>query len=60
LILASIIFWQVREIGRVISDYDPLGTDIELSMLEHVNPIEWENLLLYGEYVIDRDRIQVV
>jgi TnpA family transposase len=59
LILASIIFWQAREIERVIAECDPLGAGIELSLLEHVSPIEWENVLLYGEYVIDRDRIQV-
>ncbi len=59
LILASIIFWQAREIERVFSECDPLGSGIEVSLLEHVSPIEWENVLLYGEYIIDRDRIQV-
>ena len=57
--LASIIFWQAREIERVIAECEPLKDGIDISMLEHVSPIEWENVLLYGEYVIDRDRIQV-
>jgi len=57
LILASIIYWQAREIERVITECDPIGAGINVSMLEHVSPIEWENVLLYGEYVIDRKRI---
>jgi len=26
---------------------------IDTSLLEHVSPIEWDNVLPYGEYVID-------
>jgi hypothetical protein len=26
--------------------------------LEHISPIEWENVVLYGEYVIDRNLIR--
>jgi hypothetical protein len=26
--------------------------------LEHVSPIEWDNVVLYGEYVIDRSWIR--
>jgi hypothetical protein len=28
-----------------------------LSLLEHVSPIGWDNILLYGEYVIDTETI---
>ena len=27
---------------------------IELSLLRHVSPIEWDNIVLYGEYVLNR------
>jgi hypothetical protein len=32
---------------------------IEVRLLEHVSPIEWNSVLFYGEYVIDRGRIRV-
>lgn len=58
LILACIIYWQAREIERVIANEDAVADNVDVSMLEFVSPIEWENVLLYGEYVIDRDRIE--
>lgn len=53
MILACIIYWQAKEIGRVISECDPGKEGIDIALLEHVSPIEWNNILLYGEYVID-------
>ncbi len=32
--------------------------DIDLSLLEHINPIGWNNIILYGEYVLNRKLIQ--
>jgi TnpA family transposase len=57
LILAGIIYWQAKEIGRVIVEYNP-QEGVDTSLLEHVSPIEWENVVLYGEYVIDRNLIR--
>ena len=53
LILACIIYWQAKEIGRVISECNPEEDGINTSLLEHISPIEWDNILLYGEYIID-------
>jgi hypothetical protein len=36
----------------------PQGEDIDFSLLEHVSPIEWENVILYGQYVLDPERIR--
>jgi TnpA family transposase len=58
LILACIIYWQAREIDRVLNECDPQSNGINVSLLEHVSPIEWENVVLYGEYVINRDLIR--
>ena len=58
LILACIIYWQAKEIGRVISECNPEEDGIDISLLEHVSPIEWDNVLLYGEYVIDSSLIR--
>ena len=51
--LACIVYWQAKEIGRVISECNPEIEGIDISLLEHVSPIEWDNVLLYGEYVLD-------
>ena len=58
LILACIIYWQAKEIGRVVSECNPEREGIDTSLLEHVSPIEWSNVLLYGEYMIDPNLIR--
>jgi hypothetical protein len=32
---------------------DPIANGIDLSPLEHVSPIEWDNVVLYGQYILD-------
>lgn len=59
LILACIIYWQAREIERVVSECSPETEGIDVSLLEHVSPIEWDNVLLYGQYVIDPSLIRI-
>ena len=54
LIVACIIYWQAKDISRVIRTADPERHGIELSLLRHVSPIEWDNIVLYGEYVLNR------
>ncbi len=56
LILACIIYWQAKEISRAVRGCGP--DDIDVSMLEHISPIEWDNVILYGQYVLDRTRIR--
>ena len=56
-IMACIIYWQSKEIGRVIDECDPESSGINLSMIEHISPIEWENIILYGEYILNRSLI---
>jgi TnpA family transposase len=58
LILACIVYWQAREISRVLSQCDPAGNGIDLSLLEHVSPIEWDNVVLYGQYILDRKLVR--
>lgn len=58
LILACIIYWQAKEIGRVVSECNPEEEGIDISLLEHISPVEWDNVLLYGEYVIDPSLIR--
>ncbi|MFQ5856019.1 MAG: Tn3 family transposase [Anaerolineae bacterium] len=58
LIMACIIYWQAKEINRVIQECEPEKAGIDLSLLEHISPIGWDNVLLYGEYVLDRSLVQ--
>ena len=41
------------EISPVLSECDPVANGIDLSLLEHVSPIEWDNVVLYGQYILD-------
>jgi hypothetical protein len=31
---------------------------IDLSLLKHVSPIEWDNVVLYGQYILDRKLVR--
>src|SRR5271170_1101804 len=58
LILACIVYWQAREISRVLRHGDPIDNGVDLSLLEHVSPIEWDNVVLYGQYILDRKLVR--
>jgi hypothetical protein len=58
LIIACIIYWQAKEIARVIEVYGHELDEKCLAMLPHVSPIGWDNIVLYGEYVLDRNLIK--
>ena len=57
LLLACIIYWQSKEIARVISEHDA-PPDLDLSLMEHVSPVGWENVILYGEYIMNKSLIK--
>ena len=58
LILACIIYWQAREISAVLSRCDPEEDDVDVSLLKYVSPVEWDNVVLYGQYILDRKLIR--
>ena len=41
LILACIIYWQAKEINRVVLECDQEKHEIDLSLIEHISPISW-------------------
>ena len=56
LILACIVYWQAREISRIAAAPDfPFDPDL----LRHVSPIEWKNVILYGEIKIDPAKLRM-
>ena len=38
-----------KEMNRVVIECKPEKNKIDLSLLEHVSPITWDNVILYGE-----------
>ena len=58
LIMACIVYWQAKEIARIISENNIDDADLDLSLLEHISPIGWDNIILYGEYIINKDLIR--
>ncbi len=58
LIMMCIIYWQAEEIGRAIMEGEPEAAGVDLSLLEHVSPIGWDNIILYGGYVLSRSLVK--
>ena len=58
LILAAIIYWQIREIDRVLSKAGSDADDLNFELLSHISPIGWDNVLLYGEYQLNRSLVR--
>ena len=58
LILAAIIYWQIREIDRVLSEAGSDADDLNFEVLSHISPIGWDNVLLYGEYQLNRSLVR--
>ncbi len=56
LIPACIIYWQAREITRLTAAPD-FPFDPEL--IRHISPIEWKNVILYGEIKIDPEKLRM-
>ena len=58
LIIACIIYWQAKEITQIIDRYGKELNKECLAMLPHISPIGWDNIILYGEYVLDRSLVK--
>ena len=54
LILACIIYWQAKQITRTMLSGDLAQEGIDATLIQHISPIEWDNVILYGQYVLDR------
>jgi TnpA family transposase len=58
LIMAAIIYWQAKEMGRIVGEHDPEGAGVDLALLAHISPIGWSNVIIYGEYRLDRGSVK--
>ena len=56
--MACIIYWKAKEIKRLIEEkgyeLDPLC----LQMVPFISLIGWDNVVLYGEYVLNKNLVR--
>jgi hypothetical protein len=56
--MAAIIYWQAKEISRIVKEHNPEEAGIDISLLAHISPIERSNVILYGEYKLNRELVR--
>ena len=56
LILACIVYWQARELSRLAAASD---FPFDIDLISHISPIEWKNVILYGEIKIDPAKLRI-
>ena len=56
LVIACIIYWQAKEIHRIIQTHT-LPDHINLDLLSNISPVSWENIILYGDYILNRNKV---
>ena len=56
LILACIIYWQAREISRIAA---ASNFPFDSELIRHISPIEWKNVILYGEIKINPAKLRM-
>lgn len=54
-----VLHWMAKEMSRVIKDNDPEPAGVDISLITHISPIEWSNVILYGEYKLNRDMMDI-
>ena len=47
-----------KQITRTLRSGAIAEEGIDATLLQHVSPIEWDNVILYGQYVLDRARVR--
>lgn len=59
LVMACIIYWQAKEINRVIQEHLPDDSSIDISLIQYVSPISWDNVILYGDYILNWEKVKL-
>ncbi|WP_107796042.1 Tn3 family transposase [Nitrosomonas aestuarii] len=56
LIIACIIYWQARK--YTASFKSPHRRNIlTLALISNISSVSWKNVILYGEYILNRNRV---
>jgi hypothetical protein len=41
-----------------VKEHNPEDAEIYVSMLAHISPIEWSNVILYGKYKLNKSLVR--
>ena len=52
--MACVIYWQAKELDRLINSQEFIDMNFDLSLISHLSPVGWDNVVLYGEYIINK------
>lgn len=52
--MACIVYWQAKELDRLVNSDEFIAMGFDPSLVEHISPVEWDNVVLYGEYIINK------
>lgn len=58
LIAAAIIYWQAREMAKLLKNPSEEISTIDPKMIAHISPISWDNVVLYGEYRLNPNLVR--
>ena len=50
-------FGRLEKSAELFAKVPPQAEGINLDLLAHISPIGWENVVLYGEYILNRDSV---
>ena len=56
--MTNIIYWQAKEISRVVRGHNPEAAGVDLSLLENISPIGWSNVIIYGDYALNKSLVR--
>ena len=54
MIMACVIYWQAKELDRLVDSAEFVSMGFDSSLVKHVSPVGWDNVVLYGEYIINK------
>jgi hypothetical protein len=54
MIMACIVYWQAKELDRLVNSDEFIAIGFDPSLVEHISPVGWDNVVLYGEYIINK------
>ena len=54
LILACVIYWQAKELDKLVNSIEFKERGLDPDLIQHISPVGWDNVVLYGEYIINK------
>lgn len=54
MIMACVFYWQAKELDRLVNTVEFAEIGFDPDLVKHVSPVGWDNVVLYGEYIINK------